>query len=220
MPSPDLTPFGFTPTESRVYAVLLRLGSATGYAVAGAARLARANAYGALDGLVSRGGATRAAGRPARYRPADPQALLARLAADQGEALERLSRALLEQSQPGEPETRAVEGSRALSNLILQVVARAEQRVEGVLSTDLLRATLPAWRRAAARATIELRVAGDVPPEAASFAAASVAESFPTLLLIDGRQTVAATGPSTERTGIWSSHAAVAAIARAALGAL
>jgi sugar-specific transcriptional regulator TrmB len=221
MASTDLTPFGFTPTESRVYAVLLHLGPATGYAVARAARLARANAYSALDGLVSRGGAARAAGRPARYRPTDPQALLARLAAEQGEALERLSRALLEVSRPSEPETRAVEGSRALANLILQVVARAEHRVEGVVAPDLLRPTLPAWRRAALRATIELRVAGDVPPEAATFAvAATVAESFPTLLLIDGRQTVAATGPATERTGIWSSHPAVAAIARAALSAL
>jgi hypothetical protein len=51
MEAPDLTPFGFTATESRLYSTLLHLGSATGYAVARAARLARANAYGALDGL-------------------------------------------------------------------------------------------------------------------------------------------------------------------------
>src|SRR5207249_10815205 len=55
----DLTPFGFTPTESLVYATLLRLGPSTGYAIARGARLARANAYGALEGLVSRGAATR-----------------------------------------------------------------------------------------------------------------------------------------------------------------
>src|SRR2546422_7108627 len=48
----DLMPFGFTATESMVYSTLLRLGPATGYAVARAVRLARANAYGALDGLV------------------------------------------------------------------------------------------------------------------------------------------------------------------------
>src|SRR5439155_8542552 len=147
-PEVDLTPFGFTATESRVYAALLQLGPATGYAVARATRLARANAYGALDGLVTRGAASRAPGRPVRYRPTDPQALLARLAAQQGEALERLSHALRDATRPGEPDTRAVEGSRALANLILQVVARAEQRGMGVVAADLLRATLPAWRRA------------------------------------------------------------------------
>jgi len=217
MVNPDLTPFGFTATESRVYATLLQLGPATGYAVARAARLARANAYGALDGLVTRSAASRAPGRPARYRPTDPQALLARLAAQQGEALERLSRALHDATRPGEPDTRPVEGSRALANLILQVVARAEQRVTGVVAADLLRATLPAWRRAAERATLAVRVAGEPPPEAAAFALEPAPETHPTLLLIDDRQTVAITGPAAERTGIWSSHPAVAAIARAAL---
>jgi len=220
MASLDLTPFGFTATESRVYATLLHLGPATGYGVARAARLARANAYGALDGLVTRGAATKAPGRPAHYRPTDPQALLARLAAQQGEVLERLSRALQDASRPGEPETRTVDGARPLANLILQVVARAERRVTGVIASDLLRATLPAWRRAAERATLELRVTGEVPPEATSFAAALVDEGFPTVLLIDERQTVAVTGMGSERTGIWSSHPAVAALAHAALGAL
>src|SRR5436309_977330 len=90
----DLMPFGFTATESMVYSTLLRLGPATGYAVARAVRLARANAYGALDGLVSRGAAVRIPGRPTRYRPADPQALLAQITAAHGDALDRFSRAL------------------------------------------------------------------------------------------------------------------------------
>src|ERR687891_554380 len=51
----DLTPFGFTPTESLVYTALLRLGPSTGYAVARRARVARANAYAALEGLVEEG---------------------------------------------------------------------------------------------------------------------------------------------------------------------
>ena len=220
MAAPDLTPFGFTATESRLYGTLLQLGSASGYAVARAARLARANAYGALDGLVARGGATKAPGRPARYRPADPASLIARLAAEQGEALERLSRALQDVRRPGEPETRSVEGARALANLVLQVVARAEQRVEGVIDADLFRATLPAWRRAAERTTLELRVAGTLPTEAEPFTVATVAETFPTLLLVDDRQTVAVTGSNGERIGIWSSHPTVAGIARVALSGI
>src|SRR2546427_9485119 len=48
---------------------------------------------------------------------------------------------------------------------ILQLVARAARRVEGVISAELLRPTLPAWRRAAAHAELVLRVSGDVPAE-------------------------------------------------------
>src|SRR2546422_9230065 len=128
----DLTPFGFTPTESLVYATLLRLGPSTGYAVARGARLARANAYGALEGLVSRGAATRTPppNRPARYRPTDPQALLAQLATLQGEALDRLGRELRDITRPGDPVTREVAGSRAVGKLVMQLVALAERSVE------------------------------------------------------------------------------------------
>ncbi|HEX2682058.1 MAG TPA: helix-turn-helix domain-containing protein, partial [Candidatus Dormibacteraeota bacterium] len=117
MPAIDLTPFGFTPTESQVYGALLRLGPATGYAVAHATRVASANAYGALEGLAHRAAAIRLAGRPLRYRAADPRALIAQLAAEQGEALDRLSRALRDAAAPPEPEIRAVTGTRALTNL-------------------------------------------------------------------------------------------------------
>src|SRR5204862_6805579 len=106
MATVDLTPFGFTATESAVYAALLRLGPATGYGVGRATRLARANAYAALEGLVTRGAAQRAAGRPAHCRPADPRALLARLAAEQGEALARPSHALEHARPPAGPQTR------------------------------------------------------------------------------------------------------------------
>jgi HTH-type transcriptional regulator, sugar sensing transcriptional regulator len=219
MQEADLTPFGFTATESRVYGVLLKLGPTTGYAVARAARLARANAYGALDGLVTRGAATKSPGRPARYRPSDPQALVARLATLQGEALDRLSRSLEEATRSGEPDTRPLEGARALGNVILQSVARAERRVEGIVTPELLRATLPAWRRAMERATLAVAVSGEPPADAASFAMPSAAPGSPTLLVIDERQVVAATGTDTSLIGVWSSHPAVLAIARLALRA-
>ena len=216
----DLTPFGFTATESRVYSTLLQLGPTTGYSVARAAHLARANAYGALDGLVTRGAAMKAPGRPARYRPSDPHALVARLAALQGEALDRLSRSLEGAARLGEPETRPVEGSRALANVILQAVARAERRVEGIVSPELLRATLPAWRRAAERATLDVAVSGESPADAVGFATKTVAENSPTLLLIDERQLVAASGSTPALMGVWSSHPTLVAIAQRALSAL
>lgn len=220
MPSIDLTPFGFTATESLVYGALLRLGPCTGYAVAHATRLARANAYGALAGLVDRRAAIRLPGRPARYRPADPHALLAQLAAQQGEALDRLARTLQDAAHAGEPETRIVAGARALANLILQLVARAGHKVEGVIAPDLLRPTLPAWRHAASRAQVRLRVAGDAPADAGALIAGAVAADSPTILVIDDAQTVAATGTGDAVSGVWSSHPVVSVVARLALQSL
>ena len=211
----DLTPFGFTATESEAYAALLRLGPSTGYAVAHATRVARANTYGALEGLVGRTAALRLPGRPARYRATDPAALIVQLAAQQGEALDRLSRSLRDAAGPPEPETRSVTGGRAVANLIIQVVARAERRVEGVLSAELLRPTLPAWRRAKERAALELRVAGDAPAEASPILSGTVSADAPIVLLIDDVQTLVVAGSGETAAGMWSSHPAVAALARA-----
>ena len=61
---PDLTRFGFTPTEGLVYQVLLTGGPGTGYAIARPPGLARANAYSALEGLVAKGAARVDGGRP------------------------------------------------------------------------------------------------------------------------------------------------------------
>jgi len=211
-------PFGFTATESMVYSTLLRLGPATGYAVARAVRLARANAYGALDGLVSRGAAVRMPGRPTRYRPADPQALLAQITAAHGEALDRLSRALADAARSTEPETKTLAGARAVANVVLQLVARAERRVEGVLAAELWRATLPAWRRAAARAQVELRIAGDAPTEAPELVVGTTPPDHPTVLVIDNTQTLAAVGSADGLAAVWTSHPAIVALARRALG--
>jgi len=216
----DLTPFGFTATESHVYAVLLQLGPSTGYGVAHAARVARANTYGALEGLVRRTAAARLPGRPARFRATDPTALIAQLAAQQGESLDRLSRSLLNATAPAEPETRTVTGARAVANLIMQLVARAEQRVEGVVAPDLFRPTLPAWRRARERATLGLRVAGEPPAEVAALVTGSAPVDTPTVLVIDDRQVVVTAGSGEAAAGLWSSHPAITGLARAFLQGL
>src|SRR6478736_8377880 len=96
----DLTPFGFTPTESKMYTTLVSFGPGTGYALAQAAGLARANAYSALEGLVAKGAARVDGGRPKRYRPETPAALLARISTDHGLALEQLSHDLEAVSVP------------------------------------------------------------------------------------------------------------------------
>jgi sugar-specific transcriptional regulator TrmB len=229
----DLTPFGFTPTESLVYATLLRSGPTTGYAVARSARLARANAYSALEGLVSRGAATRTPPRerPARYRPTDPQALLAHLATLQGEALDRLGRELRGLSRPSEPVTREVAGSRAVANLLMQLVARAERSVQGVMAFELWRPTLPAWRRAGERAAMTVRMRGGMPadPPAWLEPAAEDGPSLPpnaTMLLIDDSQLLLVSGEGGEGgggeggdalAGLWSSHPLIVLIAQRAM---
>ena len=59
--------------------------------------------------------------------------------------VDRLSRSLRDSPRDAEPLTREVAGARAVANLILQLVARAERRVAGVLAAELWRPTLPGW---------------------------------------------------------------------------
>lgn len=217
MSSIDLTPFGFTPTESLVYAALLCAGPSTGYAVARQTRLARANAYAALEGLVVRGAANRGPGRPARYRPTDPHALLAHLATLQGEALDRLSRAFKDAPRPeSDPVTREVTGARAVANLVMQLVARAGVSVEGVVPGELWRATLPAWRRAAERATLSVRIAGEMPSDAPAWLAPAGEGAAPFLLIDDG-QLLITSGSAESLGGLWTSHPLLVGLARRAL---
>lgn len=212
----DLRPFGFTPTESLVYATLLQLGPSTGYAVARRARLARANVYAALEGLVEQSAASRVPGPPTRYRPTDPQALLAALAARQGAALDQLARSLDGVATSSEPVTHDVAGARALGNVVSQLVARAERSARGVIAAALWRPTVPAWRRAAARATVDVRIAGDMTDDE-GLSRGSVASDTPTLLVIDEARAVLA---DIDLAGLWSSHPLIVRVTAAALEGL
>ena len=113
----DLTQFGFTPTESLVYEALLTNGPGTGYALARAAGLARANAYSALEGLVAKGAARVEGVRPRHYRPEPPTSLIARISNDQGLALERLSADLETIAIPGTPTVVEIQSGRAVLQL-------------------------------------------------------------------------------------------------------
>ena len=200
-----------------MYRALLELGPSTGYAVARAAGYARANAYAALEGLLRRGAAQRGSGRPARFRATDPQSLLVQLSAEQGERLERLARAVAGLHNPLEPGTRVVEGARAIGNVVQQLVARAAERVEGVVAAELWGPTLPAWRHAARRATVEVRISGDAAdPE--GLATGHVAPGAPTKLVVDSQFTLVATGNGASMTALWSSHPLVVLLARTGVG--
>jgi hypothetical protein len=107
-----------------------------------------------------------------------------------------------------------------VANLILQLVARAERRVEGVLAAELWRPTLPAWRHASRSggATLELRIAGDLPSGAEGLIAGSVPADAPTILVVDEAQVVVTTGGGESIAGLWSSHPLIVMLARRALG--
>lgn len=200
-----------------MYGVLLELGPSTGYAVARASGYARANTYGALEGLVRRGAAHRSPGPPTRYRAADPTALVLLLAGEQGERLERLSQALSTLGGQADTVTRSLDGARAIANVIQQVVARASVRVDGVIAAELWRPTLPALRRAATRATLKIRVAGDI-QETEGLATPGAPPDTPTLLLVDDIYTVVAAEHDGRLVGLWSGDSLVALLSRRALG--
>jgi sugar-specific transcriptional regulator TrmB len=71
--------FGFTPTETKSYQALLKLGPSTGYGVARELGIARANVYQALEALVRRGAARKAATIPSLYAAVNPSSLVAEL---------------------------------------------------------------------------------------------------------------------------------------------
>jgi sugar-specific transcriptional regulator TrmB len=144
----DLTPFGFTPTESRVYEVLLSGGPGTGYAIARTAGLARANAYGALEGLVTKGAARVEEGQPKRFRAEPPSGVLARIADRQGAALEQLTRALETFGAPATPSVVELSSPRGALQLLTSEIGRATRSVNLAAPAEAYPLLSPALRRA------------------------------------------------------------------------
>jgi sugar-specific transcriptional regulator TrmB len=222
VPSVDLTHFGFTPTESLVYQVLLSGGPGTGYAIARTAGLARANAYSALEGLVSKGAARMDGGRPRRYRPEAPAALIARISNDHGQALERLSRELDAASVPDTETLVEVLSTRALLQLITHDVARATQSVGLLAPSDAYPLLTPALRRPYA-AGLPLSLAANG-PVALGFVPVEVVAvdahrwpGMPVILVVDDRSAILAARNGNDVRGHWSTSGAFVASARLAL---
>jgi HTH-type transcriptional regulator, sugar sensing transcriptional regulator len=208
MPRLDLTHFGFTPTESLVYEVLLTDGPGTGYAIARSAGLARANAYSALEGLVAKGAARSEAGRPKRYRPEAPAALVARIASDHGLALERLSSDLDTVSVPLTPTLVEIESGRGVLQLLTHDISRATASVVLLAPPDAFPILAPALRRPYA-AGVPLTLC-TIAPVALGFAVVEVIAAepawpgMPILCVVDDRSAVMASRSGTEVRGHWS----------------
>jgi sugar-specific transcriptional regulator TrmB len=217
----DLTPFGYTPTESLVYEVLLTGGPGTGYAIARTAGLARANAYSALEGLVAKGAARSDGGRPRRYRPEDTTALIARIANQHGQALDKLSADLEGLAAPSAPTVVEIDSPRAALQLISHDVARAAASVSLLAPPEAYPLLAPALRRTAA-AGVALNLLSTAPVELDFAAVGPVATDdawpgTPLICVVDERSAVVAYRQGSEVHGHWSTAPALVAAARLAL---
>ena len=217
----DLTHFGFTPTESLVYEVLLTGGPGTGYAIARSAGLARANAYSALEGLVTKGAARVDGGRPKRYRPETPAALIARISTDHGQALERLSNMLDSVSVPATPTLVEIESGRAVLQLVTHDVARATASVALLAPADAFPLLAPALRRPYS-AGIPLLLCATAPVDLGFAVVEMVAATdrwpgMPIISVVDDRTAILAARQGADVRGHWSTAPAFVAGARLAL---
>lgn len=217
MASIDLTPFGFTPTESRVYEVLLAGGPGTGYAVARGAGLARANAYSALEGLVAKG-AARAEGQPKVFRAEPPASVLARIANAQGEALDQLSKALDGFGAPATLSIVELSSPKGLLQLLTNEIGRAQRSVHLLAPTEAFPILTPALRRAAS-AGLDLDLRSPTGAQLPFAQVAAIAEDgrwpgLPLIGVFDERSAVIASREGPGVHGHWSSALPFVAAAR------
>jgi len=110
--------------------------------------LARANAYSALEGLVTKGAARVDGGRPKRYRPETGAALLARVGDRQTAALDQLSAALSSIGAPEGPAIVELESARACWQTLSRDIARANARVWLCAPPEAYLTLAPILRRA------------------------------------------------------------------------
>lgn len=217
----DLTGFGFTPTESLVYQALLEHGPGTGYAIARNAGLARANAYSALEGLVSKGAANTEGSRPKRYRPEPGRTLVARLAARQSEELDGLTAALERFSTTDSPSLVEINSARSALKLISHDLGRAETGVKLLAPADAYPILSPVIRRAAS-AGLELALWSVGTSDLSFVPVAEISPDYdwpgmPLISVVDGTRAVIAHRSSASVAGHWGTSPAFVAAARSAI---
>lgn len=219
----DLTPFGFTPTEGFIYEILLTGGPGTGYTIARAAGLARANVYAALEGLVTKGAARVEEGRPRRFRPEPPSTLLARLSERQGEAMDQLSGALAALAAPETPTLVELTSARGAVQLMGHEIARAERSVALLAPADGCLALAPHLRRAAgAGVALDVSATASVPLGAIPVQVIDEPDwpGQPVLLVVDDRAALVGARQGDAFSGHWGSGKAFVAAVTRTLAAL
>jgi len=214
----DLISFGFTATEDRVYVALLGAAPATGYTVARAAGLARANAYAALEALARRGVATRIPGRPARWVAEDPDVLVERLASESRRHLEQLGRTLASARRPSASDVGLLEVLGGKAAVLDRVSAWARSAREELL------AVVGPWasdvfddlaRPRATRVAVRLLSLGTPGPAGAAVRAVPREEiagywgGLPIALVVDRRRALCALVETPDASGVATTHPAV-----------
>jgi sugar-specific transcriptional regulator TrmB len=221
MPRIDLTRFGFTPTETLLYEVLLTHGPGTGYALARAAGLARANAYSALEGLVAKGAARVEGGRPRHYRPEPPTSLIARISNEHGLALERLSADLETIAVPATSTVVEIETGRAVLQLITHEVARATRSVALAAPPDAFPLLAPALRRPVSSG-LPVELYSTSPVDLGFHPVEVIADGYswpgmPIVLVVDDRSAILGSRQGSEVRAHWTTAPALVAAARLTL---
>jgi sugar-specific transcriptional regulator TrmB len=179
-----LVDFGFTNTQDIVYKALVRLGPATGYAVARDVNIARANVYQALDSLVIRGLASASGGRPSTFTAVSPADCLRLLGVRTALDIATLAGELgVEAPPPGSPASAGPSGGCVRPADLLGAAARAidgSQRevlaVLGPWAGEVVAAAGRAQRRGLASRVVHL---GDDAPEGAVRRPVAEAELIP-----------------------------------------
>jgi sugar-specific transcriptional regulator TrmB len=220
----DLTPFDFTPTESLIYEVLVTKGPGTGYAVARAAGLARANAYAALEGLVGKGAARADDGPPKRYRPEPPAVLLGRIVDRQSQAIDQLARTMEQIATPATTTLVEVTSLRSVGQLLTLEIARARTSVSAFLPASAWPMLVPSVRRAAGTgASLSLFSDEPVRVDTVTIEVHAVTEEWPgrpVLAVVDDRIGLVASAEGDKVAGHWSTAPTIVAAARLCIRSL
>jgi hypothetical protein len=188
----------------------------------GSAAGRRAATPAALEGLVSKGAARVDAGRPRRYRPEAPAALIARISNDHGQELERLSRELDAVSVPKTETLVELLSTRSLLQLATHDIARATESVGLLAPPDAYPLLAPALRRPYS-AGLPLKLAATGPVEL-GFTPVDIVTSdgrgwpgMPIILVVDDSSAILAARNGNEVRGHWSTGTTFVAGARLAL---
>ncbi|MBI4421485.1 MAG: hypothetical protein HY560_11730 [Gemmatimonadetes bacterium] len=220
---PNLTPFGYTPTESLAYFRLLSRGPSSGYAIARELSIARANAYQALHGLVSKGAAITVGERPLRFRAVRPDSVYARIVEHEAHKLNELEAQLASAPQSAAEGIVPIASVRALVELATRVLVRETKPVACVAESGLLRTLVPALRKRAADGAPTLLWSVGDPPELPLPAAGSVDSArwerlfgSAVVLMVTGQSALVAQHRARDVRGFWATDPLLVGAARGA----
>ena len=132
-----LNAVGFSPHEARVYVALLQQPSATGYELAKAAGLPRANVYQVLSGLLAKNAIQLVADNPARYVAHRPTDVLGRIKRETVARCDALTADLEALSPLPEPAAFwTLRGREAIVERVIALVREATSRIAICLWAD------------------------------------------------------------------------------------